>query len=240
MYPKPNQLKRITVILSVTILTGLVAWLGSMPVKAQMTRLPASHDAFIDLNNPQSRYDGQRLEVTYSHFLEDFKPTRRSLLQFDLSRTTGQIDQARLVIEVVENNLPSEATLNLALYGLTNAREKNAMTYDTRPGGDVLLETTSITGGYVGPLKFGEAGAEQTLGQHLAKARQGQGLVTFELRFEGGAGKLGFAGNALFEDSEGSADGVNGNEPFLELQTEAVDTTGWQRLFLPTLFKDAP
>ena len=235
-----NPLKRTTLLVALLLLLlgsgGTLLWPAL--TSAQLSRLPASHDAFIDLNNPQTSYDGQRLEVTYSHFLADFKPTRRSLLQFDLTSVTAELEQARLVVEVVENNLPPEASLDLALYGLTDPLEKNALTFDSHPQEDVLLETVSVAGGYIGPLRFGEG--TPSLGPYLAEVRQGDGLVSFELRFEGGEGALGFAGNVMFEDSEGSADGVNGNEPFLELKAPELDTSGWQRLFLPVLFKDAP
>ena len=235
-----NHLNRTTLLLALLVLLlgigGTVLWPGL--TSAQMNRLPASHDAFIDLNNPQTSYDGQRLEVTYSHFLADFKPTRRSLLQFDLSGVTAELEQARLVVEVVENNLPPEASLDLALYGVVDGWEKSALTFDSRPQEDVLLETVSVAGGYIGPVRFGEN--TPSLGRYLAQERQGDGLVSFELRFENGAGALGFAGNVLFEDSEGSADGVNGNEPFLELKAPELDTSGWQRLFLPIVTRDTP
>jgi hypothetical protein len=62
----------------------------------------------------------------------------------------------------------------------------------------------------------------------------GDRVASFLLILDGGAEPLGFGGNLLFENGEGSHDGVNGNEPVLASPGgQALD----RQLYLPTILR---
>lgn len=209
------------------IIVTLLLW--SDQTWAQTVTIPTSHDAFIDANNPTTNFNVQRLEVTYSNF-PSFVATRQSLLQFDLAEVTSVVDQSRLVLEIVENNLSTGAEVDLGLYATDDAWDETSITYNTRPALGPLLQTLTITAGLTGTVLFDDS----SVGIYIEGERNGDGLVSFLLHLDGGSGSLGFGGNLLFEDREGTHDGVNGNEPFIDLHPED-DSSYW--LFLPLIVK---
>jgi len=189
------------------------------PIHARTADLLATHDTLVDPNNPATNYNGTRLEVTYTNF-PSFAPTRRTLLQFNLSGITTALSSAPVAVQVVENNIISGANVNLSLYALADNWDEATVTYASQPALGDLLQTVNIATGFTGPVQFNAA----TVGAYLETQRNGDGIASFQLRLDSGAGNLGFAGSILFEDHEGTHDGVNGNEPLIVIQTEATAT----------------
>ena len=209
----PLNALTITLLAPISLVLGLLLWTDQSA--AQTVTLPASQDSFIDLNNPDTNYNAQRLEVTYSNF-PGFVPTRFSLLQFDLGGVTAVISRSRLVLSLVENNLPAGSQVSLGLYTADDTWDETTLTYNTAPTADTLLQSLTITAGLTGTLVFDDG-----VGAYLEGERGGDGTAAFLLRLDGGGGALGFAGSLLFEDREGTADGLNGNEPALDLRPAA-------------------
>ena len=179
--------------------------------------LPPSHDTFVDLNLPSTNFDDQRLELTYSNF-PAFSATRWSLLRFDLSAITNPADRSLLVLELVENNLPAGASVDLALYSVADdAWDESTLTQASAPAPGTLLQTMTINAGFSGGVQFGDPTASHPVGDYIEAERTGDRTVSFLLRLDGGSGSLGFGGSLLAEDREGSTDGINGNEPFIDV-----------------------
>jgi hypothetical protein len=180
--------------------------------RAQPATVSASADTFVDPNNPNTNYDDQRLEVTYSNF-PGFVSTRYSLLQFDLSSLASVADESAVVVEVVENNLPAGAAVDLALYEVAgDTWAEDTVTFNTSPSAGSLLQTVNVSAGFTGQVSFDSAG----VGTYVEQERVGDGTASFLLRLDAGSGDLAFGGNILFEDREGTDDGLNGNEPFID------------------------
>lgn len=215
---------------------GLALWLSLLSRTLQpqalyaQTPLTASQDAFVDPNNPTTAFNGQRLEVTYSNF-PTFTATRRSLIQFNVATVASSLSAAGLVLQVVENNLPPSAQVNVGLYALADGWSESTVTQQTAPAPSLLLQTLTVGAGVTGQLRF----TASTVGTYLESARTGDGIASLFVRLDSGSGDLGFGGNLLFEDREGSADGVNGNEPAIDSSTTVNLSlrTGWNLIGLP-------
>ncbi len=198
---------------------GLLVCLGSflaMPITALPRTQPnsvhmAKQDTFVDINNANNNYNGNRLEITYSNFL-GLQPTRAVLLQFDLAGLADSFTaNTALVMTLVENNLPMDASLNLALYTTSDQWEEAQVTYATRPSQGTQLQTLTISDTTMGEIHFDA----EAVRNYLATEYAGDKLASFVLSVSGGSGTLGFAGSVIFEDREGSNDGINGDEPYL-------------------------
>jgi hypothetical protein len=195
------------------------------PVRAAPLLLP-QQDAFVDPNNPTTVYNGDRLELTFSNF-PGFAPTRRSLLQFELTGEAADLTGAQLQLTVVENNINPNSTVAVALYGAADGWAESSVSWETRPLEAALLQTVTVAGGATGAVTFDAA----AVGAYLESERGGDGVASVYLQLSGGDGALGFGGNLYFEDREGSADGVNGNEPTLILPTGPLP----EQLYLPLI-----
>jgi hypothetical protein len=181
------------------------------PVAQSATTLTAAQDTFVDLNNTNNNYNGQRLEVTYSNFL-GLQATRYLLLQFDLAGLADTFTtETALVVTLVENNLPDGASLNLTLYTVPDQWDEATVTYATRPTTGAQLQGRTVSNTTTGAIVFDAAAVRD----YLAAEYAGDQIASFVLSIAGGSGALGFAGNLVFEDREGSHDGNNGNEPAL-------------------------
>ena len=214
------KLAKFHYVLVVLLVTVAAAALWQNHASAQTNRLSAQGDTLVDPNNPSVNYNGQRLETTYSNF-PTFVATRFSLLQFNLSGTSSVSDQSQLTLEIVENNIPGGGTVAVALYTTEDSWAENTVTFDTRPAAGTLLQTIDVSAGTTGPLTFGNG----AVGAYIEQSRTGDGLASFIVRLDGGSGNLGFGSNILFEDREGSDDGINGNEPFINLLPEPATVT---------------
>ncbi len=203
------RLPLIALLLAGLVLTQASRW-SATPAFAQ-TALVATQDTFVDPNNPTTAYDGKRLELAYSNF-PTLLGTRRTLLQFNLTGIPDSLSTAPLLLTMVENNFPAGATLTLGLYGLADNWNEAAVTFATLPTVSTQLQTISVVAGTTGEIRFSAA----AIGAYLEAQRAGDGVASFLLRIDDGSGTLGFGGNLFFEDSEGSSDGVNGNEPVIE------------------------
>lgn len=190
----------------------------SQALQGGTIRIPATQDTFVDINNANSNYNGNRLEATYSNFTQ-LNPTRYTLLQFSLASITSPIDaETALVLQLVENNLPASATFDLALYAVLDQWAESTATFATRPSQGQRLQLLTISSTTNGPARF-DAPAVYS---YLEAERNGDQIASFLLYIEAADGTPGFAGSVLFEDREGSHDGINGNEPHLE---QSVDIT---------------
>jgi hypothetical protein len=188
------------------------------PALAQTT-LTATQDTFVDPNNPTTAYDGQRLELAYGNF-PNLVETRRVLLQFDLNGVTDVLVGAPLVLTGVENNFPPGASLTVGLYALADNWSEATVTFDTLPTVGAQLQTVTVNAGATAAVRFSAA----AVGAYLEAQRTGDGLASFLIKIDTGSGTLGFGGNYYFEDREGSADGINGNEPLLDVPAPATIT----------------
>ncbi len=206
------------------LVVGSAAGAGNTASAAPLL-LPAQ-DTFIDPNNPATAYNGDRLELTFSNF-PGFAPTRRSLLQFDLAGQAGELIGTQLQLTVVENNINPNSSVVVALYAAADGWVESGVTWESRPLEATLLQTATVAGGALGTLIFDAA----AVGAYLEGERGGDGMASLYLLLQGGDGTLGFGGNLFFEDREGSADGVNGNEPTLLLPATPLT----DRLYLPLI-----
>lgn len=212
------------------LLVLCLAWMiegTGQPLQAAPLLLP-SQDAFVDPNNPATVYNGSRLELTFSNF-PGFAPTRRSLLQFDLAGQAASFTGAQLQLTIVENNLNPNSTVALALYAAADGWTEGSVNWGNRPLEATLLQTVTVTGGVRSTVTFDAA----AVGAYLEGERGGDGVASFYLQLRSGAGALGFGGNLFLEDREGSADGINGNEP--TLTAPAAPLT--ERLWLPLIYQ---
>ncbi len=210
--------------LALCLLLLLAQWRPT-PIWAESWSLP-TQDGFVDPNNAATVYNGERLELTFSNF-PSFAPTRRVLLQFDLARQESDLTGAQLQLTVMENHINVNGTVVVALYGAADDWNETAVTWATRPLEATLLQTVTVTGGALGAITFDAA----TVGAYLEGERTGDQVASVYLLLDGGEGTLGFAGNLFFEDREGSADGMNGNEPTLVLP----NAQPMERLYLPLI-----
>lgn len=189
-------------------------WSGLMPrlASAQTTNLDSTQDAFVDPINSGTNYDVQQLELTYSNF-PAFVATRRAVVQFDVSGVGNDISTAQLVVQVVANNTPAGATVEIGLYGADDGWTEENVTFASAPSEGALLQTVSVASGALDTVTFDAA----EVGAYIESQRTGDGVASFVLRLASGSGNLGFGGNLLLEDREGSANGVDGDEPYLVL-----------------------
>ena len=202
----------------VGMLLGQPSGWQATPALAQ-TAIAPTQDTFVDPNNASTNYDGKRLELAYSNF-PTLVGTRRVLLQFDLRSVTGAVLNAPVVLTAVENNFPAGATLTLGLYGLADTWTEAAVTEATRPAVGAKLQTVTVAAGTTGAVRFDAA----AVGTYLEAQRTGDGVASFLLQLDAGSGTLGFGGNLFFEDSEGSSNGVNGDEPAIDAPTVPTST----------------
>ncbi len=207
---KQPDLTRVGLGLFSSVLLFMVLSFSTTSSNAQTSNIVAAYDAFVDPNNPTTNYDGARLEVTYSNF-PNFTATRRTLLQFNLSGESTKLSTTPVAVHVVENNLPAGASVKLGLYTLVDSWEETTVTFANQPAVGELLQTVDVAAGFTGRVKFDAA----TVSAYLEAQRTSDNKAAFLLQLDGGSGSLGFAGNLLFEDHEGTHDGVNGNEPML-------------------------
>ncbi len=196
-------------------------------VWAEPWSLP-SQDGFVDPNNAATVYDDNRLELTFSNF-PAFVPTRRTLLQFDLTAQEHVLTGTQLQLTILENNINVNSTVVVALYATADGWSENNVTWETRPVEATRLQTVTVTGGALGAVVFDA----NTVGDYFESERIGDQHASLYLLLSGGEGTLGFGGNLFFDDSEGSADGINGNEPTLLLPT----APSMERLYLPLIHK---
>ena len=196
-----------------------VIWAGRPSQAGQSDKLPASADAVLDPNNPTTNYGATQLEVTYSNF-PSFAATRRSLLQFDLATTTAALDNAALVVTVVESNLAAGGQLTVTLYATGDGWTESTVTWENQPALGALLQTVTVAAGFLGEVEFNNTAVRN----YLAAERDGDVKAALVLALTGGSGELGFGGNLLCESREGAHDGVNGNEPFIALPTPGTVT----------------
>ena len=101
------QFSKVTIEVMDVLLLLPILLMGLWSCQPLIENNPADEqsDTFVDPNNPATNYDGQRLEVAYSNFPE-IKPTRFSLLKFDLAKVEKAGDSSGLTLTIVENNLP--------------------------------------------------------------------------------------------------------------------------------------
>ncbi len=191
--------------------------------------LAPSHDTLIDPNNPTTNYNADRLEATYSNF-PAFTATRQALLQFDLAAVTEPLTTAQLQVSVVESNLLTGGSVNVALYRLADGWNEASVTWENRPTVGERLQTITVNAGFTGALQFNDP----AVGAYLEAERTGDRVASFLLILDGGAEPLGFGGNLLFENGEGSHDGVNGNEPVLASPGGQEMN---QQMYLPTILR---
>lgn len=221
----PSEIRRSLVLIAlcfVWVLGGAVRPVQAAPL------LLSSQDAFVDPNNPATVYNGRRLELTFSNF-PSFVPTRRSLLQFDLAGQMAALTGAQMQLTIVENNLNPNSSVAVALYAAADSWAESRVNWETRPLEATLLQTVTVSSGALGVITFDAA----AIGTYLESERSGDGVASFYLQLRSGTGALGFGGNLFLEDREGSADGVNGNEP--TLIAPSVPLT--ERLWLPLISK---
>ncbi len=198
---------------AIASLTSLRAW-----ADIQSISIPASQDAFVDLNNPDITYDDQRLDMTYSHFIS-LTPTRKSVLQFSLADIASSPTAVALELTIVKNLIPEGGSVEVTLFGLEDDWTETDVTWNLFPTVGAQLQTVTVLSGNLDALTF----SGSAIGQYVETERTGDGVVSFLAIISGGEGDLGFAGVVLVEDREGSHDGINGNEPKLILQ--GIDAT---------------
>ena len=224
-------MKRSAPIITLIVLTGMClasiimlaprAWadIGSISI-------PASQDAFVDLNNPNVTYDDQRLDMTYSHLI-NLTSTRKSVIQFSLAGISSSPTEVAFELTVVENLIPEGGSVDIAIFELEDNWTETGITWNLFPAVGDQLQTVTVLGGDLGALTF----SGPAINQYVEAERTGDGIVSFLAIISGGEGDLGFAGVVLVEDREGSHDGINGNEPKLILQ--GIDATATPT-FTPT------
>jgi hypothetical protein len=210
-------------------LTLIMLVLGFSTVHAQ-TFLPATHDTFIDPNDPSFNYNPGgspgtgRLDVGYSNFF-GFDPSQRSMVRFDVSSVTATTGRSLVVFDLVVNSLIGSEAMDLSLYKLADDTwDESTVTFANAPTGATtwplpatdLLQTMTINSGYTGPVTFGSISVDNPVGAYIEQERLGDGEASFLLVFDGGT-NLEFAGLITFEDSENT--GGSGNTPYIDVRT---------------------
>lgn len=211
-----RQMVKSTWLCTLALALSLTLFLSSYTDAWAQSTLPATQDTFVDPNNPTVNYDagkpnGGRLEVAYSRLIE-FAPTRRFLLQFDLSGTATNLSASPVVLYLGENNIPANATVTLSLYTTGDTWQETTVTHNTTPAPGTLLQSIAIAADTENTQLRFDAPA---VSDYLEGERTGDGTASLLLRLDTDERSVAFGGNLLFEDREGSADGVNGNEPHI-------------------------
>ncbi|MBN1888317.1 MAG: hypothetical protein JW850_10015 [Thermoflexales bacterium] len=214
----------------------LACWLALSfalrPVGAQDT-LPPTHDLYADANRPDTVADDDTLFVAYSKLgslQSNLDVINTAYLQFAVTRTEPATYSA-LVLNVV-NNLLDASSVQLSLYAVSDTWDEATLSYTSTPPVADLLQTISVTQGHIGPLVFGDGQVLHPVGMYIERERAGDGLASFMLTVSDAVDPL-LLGALQFEDREGSFDGVDGDEPYLELHSSptAVTLLGFE--FLP-------
>jgi hypothetical protein len=204
----------IAVALVIALLLTIVAFLPAMVTATPVISVNA--DTFVDPNNPTNSYNNQRLELSYSSF-SSFQGVRRIFVKIDLSGVSTDTSNSTLHLTIVENNLPDGVTVQVGLYQVLSDTWNESTNDSNAPAPSTLLDTVSVSSGQLSQIKFGDGTASHAVSTYIKSQQSGDGTASFLIRLDNGSGSLGFGTNIFFEDREGSADGVNGNEPYIDL-----------------------
>ncbi len=222
-------------LLGFATLQGFSALSGTQVISPQ-------HDAYIDLNNPNTNYDpcasnSGGLDLGYSAF-PSFLSTREIYLKFDLSGISESANRSLFSVTITNNVWEPGSTLSVSLYGIpTDGWDETIITWNNKPtGSPILLETQQIAAGYESALTFGDPASANPVGTFIEDERTNDGHVTFLIKLTGGS-DVQFAGLSTIEDRESCLTPTSGDEPTIQIRS---DQTPNFALHLPIVIKGAP